>query len=296
MLRFRNRLASRRRSPRVRPFRLRLSELEARVVPANSLDGIAPVTRPRLRRLHQRRRDRRHPGARAGCGSIRLRRSSRSPASSPRASSPKPTCRPAHDSHDQNTHILVDADSSTSLSRRGIRQPAVHRRMIPAKSRSSGKPASARMSTRVTAPTPIFPKWVWPSVGDRVWVEGNWIYDAGHPTKVDGISGSAPRSTRRAPSPPCGTEFAPMPGTGGVPVHITGTDLYIHGDGGYATEVLNGGQALILPAAQHPDHPDRRQLRLRHPAPGQAVRHGRLRLFGHRGPGNTVGDRPGPDP
>ena len=37
-----------------------------------------------------------------------------------------------------------------------------------------------------------------------------------------------------------------MPGTGAVPVHVTGTDLYIHGDGGYATEVLNGGQGLIL--------------------------------------------------
>src|SRR5215218_1884768 len=33
---------------------------------------------------------------------------------------------------------------------------------------------------------PIFPKWAWPSEGDRVWVDGNWIFDCGHPND-DGL-------------------------------------------------------------------------------------------------------------
>src|SRR5262249_24625679 len=26
----------------------------------------------------------------------------------------------------------------------------------------------------------IFPQFVWPSVGDRVWIEGQWVFDCGH--------------------------------------------------------------------------------------------------------------------
>lgn len=29
--------------------------------------------------------------------------------------------------------------------------------------------------------SPIFPKWAWASVGDRVWLNGAWVYDIGHP-------------------------------------------------------------------------------------------------------------------
>jgi hypothetical protein len=30
----------------------------------------------------------------------------------------------------------------------------------------------------------FFPKWAWPSIGDRVWVNGSWIFDCGHPKKL----------------------------------------------------------------------------------------------------------------
>src|SRR5262249_36181603 len=85
---------------------------------------------------------------------------------------------------------------------------------------------------------PIFPKWAWPSPGDRVWAVGHWIYDCGHFNKIAG--------TERAKSeihPPIAIaamrdQVMPLPDTGGAPVPVVATDLYIHGDGGWATTVL----------------------------------------------------------
>jgi hypothetical protein len=30
----------------------------------------------------------------------------------------------------------------------------------------------------------FFPKWAWPSEGDRVWANGDWMLDCGHPTEI----------------------------------------------------------------------------------------------------------------
>jgi Ca2+-binding RTX toxin-like protein len=142
----------------------------------------------------------------------------------------------AHDSHDHNTHVLVDPGQENLLSivnDPGEMEVEWETGIRPDEQTGDGS-------------TPIFPKWVWPSDGDRVWIQGNWIYDTGHPTVVDGIERF--RSEIHPPSAfaTMRDQFAPMPGTGGVPVHVTATDLYIHGDGGYATEVLNGGLGLVL--------------------------------------------------
>jgi len=245
MLRFRNRLASRRRSPRVRPFRLRLSELEARVVPANSLDGIAPVL---VLDFADFIND-------AGIGDIpepgwlwvNPAQKFKSVTGIVTESFVTETDFPAgHDSHDQNTHILVDTDSSTVPIPPGGYDNLLSIINDPGEMEVEWETGIRPDEKSGDGSTPIFPKWVWPSEGDRVWVEGNWIYDAGHPTKVDGIE-----RFRSEIHPPRAfatmrDEFLPMPGTGAVPVHIRGTDLYIHGDGGYVTEVLNGGQNLIL--------------------------------------------------
>ena len=32
---------------------------------------------------------------------------------------------------------------------------------------------------------PSVPKWMWPADGDRVWAEGHWVFDCGHP--VNGL-------------------------------------------------------------------------------------------------------------
>lgn len=135
----------------------------------------------------------------------------------------------SHDSHDQNTHILVDPGFENLLSIAND----------PGELEIEWETGIRPSELKGDGANPIFPKWVWPSPGDRVWIEGNWIYDAGHPTKIDGIN-----RYRSEIHPPRAfatmrDRVVPMPSTGNIPIRITATDLYIHGDGGYATEVLH---------------------------------------------------------
>jgi len=135
-----------------------------------------------------------------------------------------------HDSHDQNTHILVDPEFDYLLSipnEAGEIEVEWETGIRPDELKGDGK-------------NPIFPKWVWPSPGDRVWVNGNWILDVSHPSinekkeKVFQSEIHPPRAfaTMR-------DQVVSMPDTGRVPIRVTATDLYIHGDGGYVTQVLN---------------------------------------------------------
>jgi hypothetical protein len=90
---------------------------------------------------------------------------------------------------------------------------------------------------------PIFPKWAWPSEGDRVWVEGNWIFDCGHPND-DGLFHTEIHPPRAFAA--MRDVAATIPGTGTTPVPVTQTDLYISGKGGYAPNQLNCGLDIIL--------------------------------------------------
>jgi Ca2+-binding RTX toxin-like protein len=245
MLRSRKPVASRRRTPHGRTFRLRLNELEVRVVPANSLDGIAPVP---VLDFADFIND-------AGIGDIPEpgwlwvdpAQKFKSVTGIVTESQVTHTDLPAgHDSHDQNTDILVDTDSSVVPIPAGGYDGLLSIVNDPGRIEVEWETGIRPDEHSGDGSTPIFPKWVWPSEGDRVWVEGNWIYDAGHPTEVDGIQRFRSEIHPARAFATMRDEFAPMPTTGAVPVHITGTDLYIHGDGGYATEVLNGGQELIL--------------------------------------------------
>ena len=89
---------------------------------------------------------------------------------------------------------------------------------------------------------PIFPKWAWPSEGDRVWVNGNWIHDCGHPE--NGLYRTEIHPARAVAS--MRDQAAPLDGTGLTPVPVTLTDLYITGRGGYAPNQLNCGLDIIL--------------------------------------------------
>lgn len=135
-----------------------------------------------------------------------------------------------HDSHDQNTHILVDPEFDQLLSipnEAGEIEIEWETGIRPNELKGDGK-------------TPIFPKWVWPSPGDRVWVNGNWIYDAGHPSKNE--NGQDAFQSEIHPPRAFATmrdQVVSMPDTGRVPIRVTATDLYIHGNGGYVTQVLN---------------------------------------------------------
>ncbi len=97
---------------------------------------------------------------------------------------------------------------------------------------------------------PIFPKWAWPSDGDRVWVNGNWIHDCGHPDK-EGIFPFITYRYRAEIHPARAIASmrdvaAPLDGTGLTPVPATRTDLFISGNGGFAPNQLNCGPDIIL--------------------------------------------------
>jgi hypothetical protein len=91
---------------------------------------------------------------------------------------------------------------------------------------------------------PIFPKWAWPGQNDRVWVDGNWIYDCGHPDDDTGLYYSEIHPARAIAT--MRERSATLPGTGLTPVPATLTDLYISGNGGYAPNQLNCGPQIIL--------------------------------------------------
>lgn len=122
----------------------------------------------------------------------------------------------------------------------------------------------------------FFPKWAWPSIGDRVWVNGSWIFDCGHPKKLplnpdelqacqDAIAQVYPWLTypddcdglipqRQATK----TEIHPIraiasmrqqvatPPGGTAPIPVTATDLHVHGQGGVITDILACGGRVLL--------------------------------------------------
>lgn len=117
---------------------------------------------------------------------------------------------------------------------------------------------------------PIFPKWAWPSKGDRVWVDGNWVFDCGHGKKIGHYEtvpnipvpvfvGAEYFRTEIHPGRAIATmrsQVGTVLGTGTTPVPITATDLYIHGRGGFVTDILNCGMGIILDGVDEDDDGD----------------------------------------
>lgn len=143
-----------------------------------------------------------------------------------------------HDSHDQNTDIRVDPGFEGLLSDAndpGMLDMEWETGTFP--SETSGDP-----------PERTFPRWAWPSVGDRVWINGNWIFDCGHPKDIGGASHyhteiHPPRAIASMRS-----QMHTLPGSGATPVPVTATDLYIHGRAGFVMDDLTCGQAVVLGA------------------------------------------------
>lgn len=105
------------------------------------------------------------------------------------------------------------------------------------------------------------PQWAWPSVGDRVWTNGHWVFDCGHgkdvgrfvahPGEVPPISFDHVTLHRTEIHPPRAiasmrSQAATLPGTGTTPVPVTATDLYIHGRAGYSVQQLFCGMAMTI--------------------------------------------------
>jgi hypothetical protein len=127
----------------------------------------------------------------------------------------------------------------------------------------------------------FFPKWAWPNPGDRVWLNGSWIFDCGHPVdlplspekiteceaEIDIINEELPFPVLSFPGD-CDvvvgqekgtkTEIHPIraiaamrqqlatPPGGTAPISVTATDLHIHGQAGVITDILACGGRVIL--------------------------------------------------
>lgn len=131
------------------------------------------------------------------------------------------------------------------------------------------------LANQYTGDGRFFPKWAWPSVGDRVWVNGYWIFDCGHPRKLPfteaeletcrlriltlGPQYVYPRDCQVV-TPKRGqpTEIHPIraiasmrqqvatPPDSTGPIPVTATDLHIHGRAGVVTDLLECGGGVIL--------------------------------------------------
>jgi hypothetical protein len=101
-----------------------------------------------------------------------------------------------------------------------------------------------------------FPQFAWPSVGDRVWVEGQWIFDCGHPGSRDPkhaqfeteihppraiVTFRLNHSVGNIPfvnAPyPFGVPEMPVTGLSSIP--IAEADIFVSGNSGGATDVCS---------------------------------------------------------
>jgi PLAT/LH2 domain len=104
----------------------------------------------------------------------------------------------------------------------------------------------------------FFPQWAWPIAGDRVWANGYWIFDCGHPesgslkTEIHPIRAIA-SMRQQVVADPFGVAAIP----------VTATYLYIHGRAGVATDVLECGQDVILQGPLAIDCPARSDQKMK---------------------------------
>jgi hypothetical protein len=158
---------------------------------------------------------------------------------------------PYHNSHDFNTHVIVDEplhdallsptnDLDDDTKDETVNLGDLHPTMMEVEWESGILPTEKTGDgTAGFNNTPIFPKWAWPSPGDRVWFMGNHIYDCGHPIELTDDNEYYKSEIHPAIAvASMRDEVMLLPGTGPTPVRVTATDLYIHGDGGFATSVL----------------------------------------------------------
>lgn len=92
----------------------------------------------------------------------------------------------------------------------------------------------------------FFPKWAWPSEGDRVWTNGDWIFDCGHPSDIEGKPHARSEIHPARAVASMRQQMRTLPGSGTTPVPVTATDLYMHGRAGFVTDMLDCGDQIIL--------------------------------------------------
>ena len=130
----------------------------------------------------------------------------------------------SHDSHDHNFDVLPDAGSQYLMSDANLIDEDGH--------------------MEIEWEVNDFPEWAWPNIGDRVWVNGNWILDCSHKGGTSGHHSAEIHPPRAVAS--IRDQVHTLPGSGSTPVALKATDLYIHGEGGYATTVEECGVSAVI--------------------------------------------------
>lgn len=194
-----------------------------------------------------------------------------------------------HDSHDQNTHLTVDPgyeDLVSDVNDAGEIEMEWEIGTFP--SETNGDP-----------PERTFPRWAWPSVGDRIWLNGNWIFDCGHPN--DDLGFNRYRTEIHPPRAVASMrqQLHTLPGTGTTPVPVTATDLYVHGRAGFVGDDLQCGQEIIISAGSctpspypHRGTPIDADYDFKVCLPAKPFPSAVLATSMENGPGNTIGVDP----
>ncbi len=162
-----------------------------------------------------------------------------------------------HYSHDVNVNVVVDEGQEWLVSEvgRDTDDPPTKPRDTMQIEWETGTQAYDHFGD---GPDPFLPMWAWPSPGDRVWADGHWVYDCGHPDagnqwlgcRLDASEDGACRY--RSEIHPARAMAAmrdqsrTLPGSGTTRVPVTATDLYIHGRGGFMIEQLYCGMSIIV--------------------------------------------------
>jgi hypothetical protein len=169
-----------------------------------------------------------------------------------------------HDTHDQNFYLKLDPDPSQAdlISSFGIDSRGYTREDegYYAPDTLEVEWETGILTRQFAGDGRFFPKWAWPVPGDRVWVNGYWTFDCGHPVEGKLL----PPHSDDCPFPiPCRekglrTEIHPAraiasmrqqlatPPAGGPPIPVTATDVYIHGRSGVIVDLLECGGRVIV--------------------------------------------------
>jgi hypothetical protein len=179
-----------------------------------------------------------------------------------------------HDSHDQNANILVDPGQEEVLSDVNapnneadddLDDPDDAGQTVPPTIIEMEWETGIRPSEKSgDGSSPYFPKWAWPSEGDRIWTDGHWVLDCGHIKRLgrfvaNPVPGGPPifvaEDHFRSEIHPARAiasmrrQARTLPGSGATPAPVTAVDLYIHGRGGFVTDILNCGMNIMVDGA-----------------------------------------------
>jgi hypothetical protein len=160
---------------------------------------------------------------------------------------------PNHYSHDQIAEILVDQEYLSLVSDANANLTGPNADVIEMEWEAGILPPERSGEGN----DPFFPLWAWPSINDRVWTNGHWVFDCGHGVDKDGVEQFRSEIHAARAIASMRTQVITLPGTGITPVEGVSTDLYIHGRGGFMVQQLNCGMHIIVDGVECEDPDDK---------------------------------------